>query len=284
MPTTKELDLGMKCIKYMLCVSNFMFVIVGLLLISIGYTIKTIYGTFDDFMEGHYYHPSTLAIVIGFFIFFVAFFGCVGAFKESTFMVNMYAFLLTLIFILQISACIAAYAMRSNISESLYENMKNAMDHFDEHYNAFIWNTTQFNLQCCGIDDPTDWNAYIGREGYGLINVTLPNYANISVPASCCFNENCSVSRNLYTAGCLNRLSGVVSQCALLFGIGALCVAFIQILGIVFASVLAKSIRKVKTQRLVATDERRRQLYNQLVKNQEQTKSPELYTPKDSEA
>lgn len=48
---------------------------------------------------------------------------------------------------------------------------------------------------------------------------------------------------------------------------------------------LAKSIRKVKTQRLVEREERRRNFYDQVVKNQEaKPKTPMLYTPKDSEA
>ncbi|ENN81659.1 hypothetical protein YQE_00198, partial [Dendroctonus ponderosae] len=202
METEKNLDFGMRCIKYMLCVANLMFVIVGLLLICIGYTIKTIYLNFDEFMETYYYNPSTLAIVIGFFIFIVALFGCIGALKESTFLVNSYAFFLTIIFILQLSVSIAAYAMRSNIENSVHSNMLQAMKYYDVSYNAFTWNSTQYNV-----------------------------------------------------------------------------------LGIVFASMLAKSIRKVKTQRLVEREERRRNFYDQVVKNQEaKPKTPMLYTPKDSEA
>lgn len=65
------------------------FQIVGILLISIGYTVKTIYSSFDAFMESYYYHPSSIVIVIGFFIFGIACLGCVGALKESTFLVNL---------------------------------------------------------------------------------------------------------------------------------------------------------------------------------------------------
>jgi CD63 antigen len=52
---TKEIDVGMKCIKYMLFVANFMFVMIGFLLISIGSTIKAIYGDFEVFMAQHYF-------------------------------------------------------------------------------------------------------------------------------------------------------------------------------------------------------------------------------------
>ncbi|XP_066247662.1 CD63 antigen-like [Euwallacea similis] len=283
MASRKELDMGMKCIKYMLCVSNLMFVIVGILLISIGYTVKAIYHNFDDFLEDHYYHPSSLAIVIGFFIFGIAFLGCVGALKESTFIVNTYAFFLTLVLILQISASIAAYAMRSNIYNTISRNMHDAMINYDREYNAFAWNSTQYNLQCCGIEKNTDWNdslSYINNSYYELVPVNVNgSFGIIYVPLSCFRNETDRSYENVYPTGCLPRLSYIVSQCALLLGVGALCVAFIQVLGIIFASMLATSIRKVKTQRLVETEQRRRHFYNQMVKNSQPRKSPELYTP-----
>lgn len=60
----------------------------GFLLISIGTTIKAIYTTIDHFVEEHYYNASDLAIAVGFIIFFVALFGCIGAFRESVCLIN----------------------------------------------------------------------------------------------------------------------------------------------------------------------------------------------------
>lgn len=47
---------------------------------------------------------------------------------------------------------------------------------------------------------------------------------------------------------------------------------------------LAKSIRKVKTQRLVAREQRRRDFYNVMLKNEELNKGTALYTPKETDA
>ncbi|XP_050304522.1 CD63 antigen-like [Anthonomus grandis grandis] len=279
---SKELEFGMKCIKYMLCMASFMFVIVGLLLISIGYTIKTIYNNFDQFMERHYYDPSSLAIAVGFIIFIIALFGVIGALKESTCLVNTFAFFLTIILVLELSVSIAAYAMSDNITDSVENNMKLAMKNYNKEYNAFTWNSTQSNLQCCGIHSYKEWSQYNGNFS-GLVNIVTEN-GTISVPTSCCLDEQCS-STTVFSTGCLNRLSYIVAQCGLLLGVGALCVSFIQVLGIVFASMLAKSIRKVKTQILVDKEKMRRNFYDQLVKNQEKRpQSVELYTPKDSDA
>lgn len=62
---------------------------VGILLISFGSTIKSIYTDFELFMEDHYFSPATLVIAIGIIIMLIAAFGCVAAIKESTCLVNM---------------------------------------------------------------------------------------------------------------------------------------------------------------------------------------------------
>lgn len=62
---------------------------IGVLLISIGTTIRTIYSDFEIFMESHYFSPAALLVAIGVIIFFVATFGCVGAMRSSTCLINM---------------------------------------------------------------------------------------------------------------------------------------------------------------------------------------------------
>lgn len=41
---------------------------------------------------------------------------------------------------------IAAYAMRSNIEDSVHNNMYHAMKYYNVDYNAFTWNSTQYNV------------------------------------------------------------------------------------------------------------------------------------------
>lgn len=62
---------------------------IGFLLISVGSTVGAIYGEFDIFMESHFFRPSALLVAIGVIIFFVSLFGCLGAVKESVFLVNI---------------------------------------------------------------------------------------------------------------------------------------------------------------------------------------------------
>ncbi|KAF7275172.1 hypothetical protein GWI33_012115 [Rhynchophorus ferrugineus] len=96
---------------------------------------------------------------------------------------------------------------------------------------------------------------------------------------------DCATITSVYTQGCLYRLSAIISQCAVLLTIGTLCVSLIQILGIVFSHMLAKSIRKLKTQKLVEEEERRRQFYEQVLSSRVETPKQDIaYTVQESEA
>jgi len=275
----RELDIGMKCIKYMLFISNFMFVMVGFLLISIGSTISAVYNDFELFLEAHHFKPAQLLIAVGIIIFFVALFGCIGAIKESTMLVNLYAFLLFILLILQISAAIAAYVMRSDVFAKIESNMKDALPDYSNSSEArYSWDFMQEHLYCCGVHSYEDW-AYINTTISTTFNQTLPN-----IPKSCCKYPDCR-DGEIYGDGCLDRLTYIVSESALMLGVGATCAAFVQLLGVIFAYMLAKTIRRVKTDAEIRQQENRQRIYEQLARGQEEkVVTPVLYTPTSTDA
>lgn len=96
-------------------------------------------------------------------------------------------------------------------------------------------------LECCGINGKDDWVAIeLGDTG---------NPAFVEVPDSCApdFGMN---NTDIFTHGCFNRMTFLVSQSATLVAIGAITVSFVQLLGVVCAFMLAKTIRQAKSQRL----------------------------------
>nr|ACP18832.1 tetraspanin 1 [Chrysomela tremula] len=300
-----ELNFGMKCVKLMLFVANLMFVLIGFLLLTIGLTIKSIYSNFDHFLVNHYYDASKLAIAVGIIIFFVAFFGCVGALKQSVCLINVYALLLFLVLMMEIAISIVASTMRYNLTDIVRKEMTESM----KFYNAdsgYLWDSTQYNIQCCGVVGPHDWDEYstefnltkvprllMDSRSDDLLSSNIAENVTVydvqiafRVPTTCCINESCESQHSVYSEGCLIAITYIINECALLLGIGALCIAFIQILGIIFANLLAKSVRKLKTQIEVERSERRQHIYEQLANaaNSKQKVSPVLYTPTSSEA
>ncbi|XP_031349296.1 CD63 antigen-like isoform X1 [Photinus pyralis] len=251
----ENMDFGMKCIKYMLCISNFMFVIIGILLIVVGSSVTTLYYKYEVFLESYNFSPAMLLISIGVTMTLVSLFGCVGSWRKSTFLVNLYTLLLCVLFIMELSAAITAYVKRDSIEESVEATMRDTLEDYNKVDAATKgWDFVQENLECCGVRKLNDWAIY-------EINGTTIMFENdeFDIPYSCCVTSYCLY---VYSGGCLNKVVYILSQSAFMIGTGAFCVAIVQILGIVFGNMLAKSIRRVKTQEEMNKQNQRHIIYN----------------------
>ncbi|KAL0107487.1 hypothetical protein PUN28_014659 [Cardiocondyla obscurior] len=252
-----HLDVGLRCIKYLLCAVNFLFVLTGVMIISVGTTIYAVYENFSHFLDTSYFSPATLLIVVGILVFIIAFMGCCGALRESTCMVLVFAVLLSFVLILELAAAVAAFALQDGVKDLLAGKINETMHQYERNEEAkFAVDFMQSRLRCCGYDSYLDWN-----------NV-LVNNTNTDVPDSCCaylvdeLSERCY---GKYQEGCIVRLSLIVHRSALYIGTGAVAIALIQLTGIMFACMLGRAIRRQKTER----ERRRWELRENLVNGYE---------------
>lgn len=241
-----DLNTGMRCVKYMIFVINFMFLLTAILLVTVGSAIGTIFGDFETFIDSHFFSPAQLLVAIGFIMMFVSIFGCVGAVRESTAMINIYGLLLALVFILEVAAAISAFALRGQVTEMVRRTINQSMVSYNSnHYVAKSVDFMQSALECCGVESYEDWQFFLGND---TVNNSTEN-APLVVPDSCCrkptMGERCEPFEN----GCLPRMEWVVSQSAALVATGATTVAFVQILGSICAFMLARTIRRTKSLR-----------------------------------
>ncbi|CAK1552579.1 unnamed protein product [Leptosia nina] len=279
-----NLEVGMKCIKYMLLCVTAIFVLTSALIISVGTTIYAIYYDVSFFLYDQMFSPATFIIVIGVIMLFVSLFGCVGALKESTCLVNIFAVILSLVLVLEIAAAIAAYTLRGQVTKMLDENLRDTLPYYYTNSEvASSYDFIQSRLNCCGVDSYLDWGEVQNAQGTEGISV-----ANITVPFSCCAQtrrhilgemevEECE---KLYANGCLPRITYLVYQSAGLLGAGAMTIAFIQIIGIVFSFSLATSIRKAKSER----ERRRWEIQERMINaytslSPDTEKKPVVYVP-----
>ncbi|XP_063359695.1 CD63 antigen-like [Cydia amplana] len=269
-----NLEVGMKCIKYMLFCVTAIFVITSALIISVGTTIYAIYHDVSFFLDPHFFSPATLVIVIGVMMLFISMFGCIGAWRESTCLVNIFAVILSLVFILEVAAAIAAYSLRSQVIDMVDDRLRIAMPYYYENQEVTdAFDFIQNRLNCCGVDTYFDWHMVEPPQGATGIVVS-----NITVPNSCCAESHYTVVEDvtvaectkLFANGCLPRVIYLVYQSAGLLGAGAMTIAFIQLIGIVFSFSLGSAIRKAKTER-----ERRRQEIQSSVINSHTSLNPD---------
>lgn len=247
-----HLDVGLRCIKYLLCAINALFVLTGIMIISLGTTIFAVHEDFSHFLDPSYFSPATLLVVVGVLIFVIAFCGCCGALRESTCMVLVFAVSLSLVLILEFAAAIAAYSLQDGIKALLSDKIQATMKVYDTNDEArAAVDFLQSTLRCCGYNGSEDWDLIERTNG------------SSSVPQSCYVWFGGSPGPS--PIGCVTQLSIIVHRSALYIGTGAIAIALIQLTGIMFACMLGKAIRRQKTER----ERRRWELRENLVNGYE---------------
>lgn len=241
-----DLNTGMRCVKYMIFVINVMFLLTAVLLVTVGTAIGTIFGDFETFIDSHFFSPAQLLVAIGFIMIVVSVFGCIGALRESTAMINIYGLLLALVFILEVAAAISAFALRGQVQEMVRRTINEAMVSYNSnHYVAKSVDFMQSALECCGVESYQDWQFFLDVDTISNSTENTP----MVVPNSCCRSPTMGELCEPFEYGCLSRMEWVVSQSAALVATGATTVAFVQILGSICAFMLARTIRRTKSLR-----------------------------------
>ncbi|XP_076250541.1 CD63 antigen-like isoform X2 [Rhynchophorus ferrugineus] len=85
-----SLSFSSRTIKYLIWLFNFFFLISGIIILSVGAAVKTVYKEYDYFLDDKYFSLPNMLIATGTIIFFICFFGCCGAFKESWIMLAIF--------------------------------------------------------------------------------------------------------------------------------------------------------------------------------------------------
>ncbi|XP_051518725.1 CD63 antigen-like [Myxocyprinus asiaticus] len=226
---------GAKCVKYLLFFFNFIFWLCGLALTVLG--IVAYVHIRNTAVANISTSPAVWLIVVGVIIFFIAFFGCCGAWKENYCMVTTFAVILSIIIICEIAGAIAAYIFRGKLSGVLDQGFKEAIAGYNTSKEAQkALDSLQQELKCCGANSSDDWVNFSASRN--------------SVPDSCCKNmtDNCGKgaihdTNKIYTNGCQPALETLLNKSMLWIAVGALVIAFIQITGIVLACILMRAIR-----------------------------------------
>lgn len=228
---------GMKCVKYLLFAFNLIFFLAGLGLIIAGALVQTKFNAYFDFFGGQFSAAAILLIVVGAVIFIIGFFGCCGAYKENYCMVMTFAILLGLIFILEIAAGITAYVLRDKVNSVVKDNLDKAQRNYDNNHKGVMdtWDQAQKEFQCCGVGNWTDWS------GKGSVGVG-------QVPPSCCLEgTDCTTNpnrNNVYIDGCMVKFTTWIEDNIFIIGGVGIGLAFVQVMGIVLAVCLGRSIKK----------------------------------------
>ncbi|XP_012608451.1 CD63 antigen [Microcebus murinus] len=225
---------GMKCVKFLLYVLLLAFCACALGLIAVGIGTQLVLS--QTITQGT--TPGSLLpvviIAVGAFLFLVAFVGCCGTCKENYCLMVTFAIFLSLIVLVEVAAAIAGYVFRNKVKSEFNKDFRQQMENYPKNNNtASVLDRMQQNFNCCGAANYTDWE-------------NIPSMGKNRVPDSCCINVTVGCGSNLekiYTEGCVEKIGSWLRKNMLLIAAAALGIAFVEVLGIVFACCLMKSIR-----------------------------------------
>ncbi|KAM9409309.1 tetraspanin-2a [Pholidichthys leucotaenia] len=207
---------GMKCVKYLLFVFNFIFWVSGLLVLAVGlwlrldpHTVKLLTG--DD-------APYTFFIAVyillgaGALMMIVGFFGCFGAIRESQCLLASFFACLVIIFGAEITAGVFGFLNKEQISDEVQKFYSSSLIDDNPNVTAIVSSFHQ-TLNCCGVSIP--------ERGSTPLCADVPDD----------------------TPGCLEAIVDFFNEKLHIIGYIGIGIAGVMIIGMIFSMVLCCAIR-----------------------------------------
>ncbi|XP_055599594.1 CD63 antigen [Uranotaenia lowii] len=239
------LTLSGNLVKYLLFLFNFLFVITGIAIMAIGLTVQGAYHNFREILDSQFFSVPTFLVVIGSFIFVIAFFGCCGAYKENYCMTLTFSVLLVLIFILELAAGISGYVLRNQTYNLLQSTMQTSMKQYGGNTSqeiTYLWDEIQVDFDCCGVNNYSDWQTS-----------NPDKFKDTNLPMSCCRSSPGAVGmvkcmdpenpKTLRSTPCVKSFGDFIKSHAVSLGAAGIAIAVIQFFGILFACHLSRQIK-----------------------------------------
>ncbi|KAJ3601856.1 hypothetical protein NHX12_029618 [Muraenolepis orangiensis] len=207
---------GMKCVKYLLFIFNFIFWLSGSLVLAVGVWLRCDPDT--DLLLGGDGAPDSFFIAVyiligaGGLMMVVGFFGCFGAVRESQCLLSSFFACLLVIFGAEVAAGVFGFLNKEQIVEEVQKFYSSSIaDHPNPTYNgSTIASMYHRVLHCCGGSTPD--------------------------PALCPDTEE-------DTKDCLTAITDFFNEKLYIIGFVGIGVAGVMVLGMIFSMVLCCAIR-----------------------------------------
>ncbi|KAL7836229.1 hypothetical protein AOLI_G00275130 [Acnodon oligacanthus] len=214
----------LKCLKYTMCVVNFIFFICGIGILGVGIYLRTSFN-FSALVPSFPAMSVTNGLfILGIFISCVSFLGFLGALKENRCLLISFFILLFLVMLAELAVASVLLMYENQIDQMINKELTSSLKEIQKNTTSIEWNTVQKTFQCCGVQNASDWESHI--------------------PESCCKSTSCKGSESIWTEGCYTKLKDWFDKNLLGTGIGVIIVCSIEVLGMCFSMTLFCHISK----------------------------------------
>ncbi|KAM9391595.1 uncharacterized protein KZ484_003116 [Pholidichthys leucotaenia] len=244
--------------KYFLFLSNFIFTVLGLVVLGLGmwglvtkesFALENIGSIGTD--------PMLILVTLGVLLTTLCLWGCIGAIRENCCLLKLFSTTVLVLIAVQVLAAILTYSLQDQIGGYMRSGMLAAMAHYQDDLDLrFITDEIQSNLQCCGADNYRDWEINI------YYNCSSPGVLACGVPATCCvdplengtvWNSQCGVGAQLldeftaqsviFLGGCLGAISRWIELHENMMLTVVIIIFGVQILALFFSTRLLETIK-----------------------------------------
>uniref|UniRef100_A0A8K9WPD0 Tetraspanin n=1 Tax=Oncorhynchus mykiss TaxID=8022 RepID=A0A8K9WPD0_ONCMY len=184
---------GMKCVKYLLFIFNFIFWLMGSLVLAVGLWLRfdpeTVALLNGDGAPDTFFYGVYILIIAGSLVMLVGFFGCCGAIRESQCLLGSFFACLLIIFGAEVAAGVFGFLNKDKIIEDVqnyyiksYNDNKNNNTMIQNSYHKVVSTLTlkhffsgEKNDDCeVGIKEFFNSKLYIiGYVGIGIAGVMV---------------------------------------------------------------------------------------------------------------
>lgn len=266
------LDCGMMIAKYLLSFFNFVFFAAGGAVLALSIWLAVDNTSFllltrvsDNESLREFNHPSVMEhgayvlIVAGGLVFLIGFLGCCGAAMESRTLLTLYGLMIIVIFLLEVTAGALAAVYKTEAKQELENFLKHTLKKYystpDQANSITVaWNAAMAELQCCGVNNYTDFEQATLWQANKSSNAVVPEACCMLegnprsfVPKDSTCPSRPSPENSYYLTGCYGRLMQWIEDHAnVLMGIG-IGVGVFQLLALCIACCLCSVVgRKIK--------------------------------------
>lgn len=208
----------LKCLKYIMCVVNFIFFICGAAIFGMGIYLMT-FSRLSLLPSLQAMSIANTLFITGIIITCVSFLGFLGALKENRCLLISFFLLLFILMLAELAAACIMLMYETKIESFIQADLEKGLEaslNSRRHHNTTTddWDRVQETFHCCGIKNATDWKGYIPQS----CNITgIPAYLH---------------------KGCFKLLKDSFEANLLSTGIGVIVVCIIEVLGMCFSMTL----------------------------------------------
>ncbi|XP_038840921.1 CD9 antigen-like [Salvelinus namaycush] len=145
---------GMKCVKYLLFIFNFIFWLMGSLVLAVGLWLRfdpeTVALLNGDGAPDTFFYGVYILIIAGSLVMLVGFFGCCGAIRESQCLLGSFFACLLIIFGAEVAAGVFGFLNKDKIIEDVQNYYIKSYNDDNSNNNTMIQNSYHKVLNCCG--------------------------------------------------------------------------------------------------------------------------------------